>query len=293
MTSLVDTLNMLKGGNSREERLKKYIHLEFPALMKALRIIDNDYSAPRQRKGFNLVKRENKKNGFLYYVRYSYEGKMLPSKWNTHTRNREQAEQFARENRNRLVEQYLRKHDKRGFELFERFYEKDSEYLACEEKRNRPLSDTTRRNYHSVITKKFIPFMKERHIDCFEGVDIKRLSDFQDHYLASGIKPQTVNDYLKAVKRIFLYVVRKGLIEENPCKNLRSIPVHQQDKKERGCYEVDKLKGVFNRKWRDRRLYLLCLLIYTTGMRNGEISRIRMKDITSLDGCRFIDIKTR
>jgi site-specific recombinase XerD len=264
---------------------------EFPVLIKALRIIDADYRGPKRRKGFNLVRRENKKHGFLYYVRYSHEGKMLPSKWNTHTKNREAAEDFARDNRERLVEKYLREHNNQGFQIFERFYETHSEYLLCEEKRNRPLSDTTRRNYFSVITHKFLPFLKERGITCYEQVDVKTLSDFQDHYLAAGIKPQTVNDYLKSVKRIFSYLLRKGLIKENPCIFLRSIPVHQHDKKERGCYEIEKLEGVFNKRWPDQKLRLLCLLIYTTGMRNSEIARIRLKDIISLETCRFIDIK--
>jgi integrase len=293
MTNLVNTLNMLKNGDSQEnhEALKNYINREFPSLMKALQIIDSNYSKPKQRKGFNLVKRENKKNGFLFYVRYSHEGKMLPSKWNTHTKIREEAERFARDNRDRLVDRYLREHNKRGFELFERFYEKDSKFLACEEKRNRPLSDTTRRNYHSVITERFVPFMKSRHIKCYENAGVKEISDFQDYYLAEGIKPQTVNDYLKAVRRIYTYLIRKGHINENPCLNLRNIPVSQRDKKERGCYELKKIKGVFEKKWSDRKLYLLCLLIYTTGMRNCEIGKIRMKDIINIEGCRFVDIK--
>lgn len=293
MTSLVDTLNILKSGNlpGDYEALKNYINREFPTLMKALRLIDADYSEPKRRKGFNLMKRENKKRGFLYYVRYSHGGKMLPSKWNTHTNILEEAEQFARDNRDRLVERYLQEHDKRGFELFEQFYEKNSKFLACEEKQNRPLSETTRRNYHSIITERFIPFMKSRRINSYKGIDVKMISDFQDHYLAKGIKPQTVNDYLKAVRRIYTYLIRKGHISENPCLNLKNIPVSQRDKKERGCYELEKIKGVFEKRWPDRKLYLLCLLIYTTGMRNGEIGKIRMKDIIIMNGCRFIDIK--
>jgi integrase len=294
MTSLIDALAAVRNGRQEQEeyaKLRSYIKQEFPAVMKALRIIDTDYTEPKRRKGFNLVQRENKKCGFKYYVRYSHNGKTLPSKWNTHTNILEEAERFALENRERLVERYLQAHGSRGFEAFEKFYEKHSEYLACEEKRNRPLSDTTRRNYYSVITTKFIPFLKGRHINCYGQINVRALGDFQDHYLAAGIKPQTVNDYLKAVKRVFLYLVRKGLIKENPCINLRSIPVHRHDKKERGCYELERMEGVFNKKWPDQKFCLLCLLIYTTGMRNSEISRIRMKDITSLDGCRFIDIK--
>jgi integrase len=289
--TLIDTINFIRTGIRPEDEIKAYMAREFPTLMRALRIIDTEYSEPKRRKGFNLVKRENKKHGFLYYVRYSHEGKMIPSKWNTRTKNREEAEQFARENRDRLVGRYLREHDSQGFQIFEKFYEADSEYLACEEKRNRSLSDTTRRNYFSVLTTKFLPFLKERGISCYEQVTVKTLSDFQDQYLAAGLRPQTVNDYLKSVKRVFSYLLRKGFIKENPCAHLKSIPVHRRDKKERGCYEIEKLEGVFNKRWPDQKRQLLCLLIYTTGMRNSEIARMRPKDIISLETCRFIDIK--
>jgi integrase len=293
MMNLADVLAGVKGADARQEliKLRSYFSLEFPDTMKALRVIDSGYREPKQRKGYNLVKRENRKTGFVYYVRYRHGGKMLPSKWNTHTNIHEEAEKFALANRERLVGRYLKEHDQRGFELFERFYKEGSEYLACEEKRNRPISESTRVNYHSVITRKFIPFMRGRRINCYERVDVRALGDFQDYYLARGIKPQTVNDYLKAVKRVFLYLARKGLVMENPCSNLRSIPVRQHDKELRGCYEVERLEGAFNKRWSDQRLYLLCLLIYTTGMRNCEIGRIRMRDIISLEGCRFIDIK--
>jgi integrase len=294
MTSLVNTLALLRKNASEGEEyltLRAHISREFPEVMKALRVIDREYSEPKRGKGYNLVKRENKRRGFVYYVRYWHEGRMLPSKWNTYSNIKEEAERFAQENRDRLIGKYLREHGKDGYEVFEHFYEGHSEYLACEEKRNRPLSETSRKNYHSVITGKFIPFMKERHINCYERVDVKALSEFQDHYLAKGIKPQTVNDYLKAVKRVYLYLTRKGLIRENPCVNLRSIPVHERDKEERGCYELERMKGVFDKRWGDQKLYLLCLLIYTTGMRNGEIVRLRMEDVVNFEGSRFIDIK--
>jgi integrase len=54
---------------------------------------------------------------------------------------------------------------------------------------------------------------------------------------------------------------------------------------------VDKLKGVFNRRWKEPLPYLLSLLIYTTGMRDIEIKRMRKEDIALINGCRFIRVK--
>jgi site-specific recombinase XerD len=291
MTSLIAMLNEVKHQEQDTQRLRAYIVSEFPNTVKALRLIDIDYRTPKRRKGFNLVKRENKRQGFIYYVRYSHEGKMLPTKWNTHTNNLAEAERFALENKERLVSGYLRRRDTKMYEILGRFYESGSEYLACEEKRNRPISETTQRNYHSVINQKLVPFLKERKKTGFEQIDVQTLSDFQDKSLAEGKNPQTVNDYLKAVRRVFHYLVRKGIINENPCINLTNIPVHDEDKMVRGCYELGRLKGVFTKRWRDPVSYLLCLIIYTTGMRNEEIENIRMKDIITMEGCHFVDIK--
>ena len=58
----------------------------------------------------------------------------------------------------------------------------------------------------------------------------------------------------------------------------------------RGCHEIKTINGVFNQKWRDETSYLLCLLIYTTGMRNSEIEKIRPCDIIKIKGCDFFDV---
>jgi site-specific recombinase XerD len=117
------------------------------------------------------------------------------------------------------------------------------------------------------------------------------LGNFQDSLLAENIRPQTVNDNMKAVRRIFKYLARKGLVKTNPCRETDAIAVRQSDRVARGCYEIDRLKGVFACEWEDEVSYLLCLLIYTTGMRNSEISRLRADDIITENGCYFIDIK--
>jgi integrase len=291
MMSMEQAVSLVKTQKQDYELLRLLFCAEFPTAMKALQIIDHECSEPRVRKGYNLVKRENKKYGHIYYVRYYHDGRMLPSKWNTHTDRIDDAEKFALENRERLIETYLKMHDSKTYELLEDFFQKGSPYLGCEERRNRPLCENTRANYCSVMNKKFIPYLKEKSICAYEEISLQALHDFQDGLLADGMKPQSVNDKLKAVKRVFAYLERKGMIKANPCRELRSITVHQGDREDRGCYDLEKLNGAFGRAWADRKSHLLCLIIYTTGMRNSEIRRIRMQDIIKMEGCRFINIR--
>ena len=272
-------------------RLRARIESEYPLVARALRLVDARNGERRRGRGYNLVKRENKTAGFTYYVRYWHEGKMLPSKWNTGTNAREEAERFAAENRERLVAGYLRARGTKMYGVLEGFYREGSGYFAGEAARSRPLSEETRRHYHLVIVKRFAPYLKENRIHGFEEITARTLEGFQDLLLARGLRPQTANDSLKAVKRVFACLARRGLVKENPCAGLKALTVKRGDLEARGCYEAGGIRGVFEKKWRNETARLLCMLIYTTGMRNSEIERIRPGDITSIRGCHFIDIR--
>jgi integrase len=117
------------------------------------------------------------------------------------------------------------------------------------------------------------------------------LAALQDELLATGNKPQTVNDHLSGVKLLFAHLLRKSITESNPFKELEPLVVREEDVKLTGCYEVDKIKGVFNKAWKNETSYLLCLLAYTTGMREIEMMNLRASDIIQIGGYRFIDIK--
>ncbi|MDR1218806.1 MAG: hypothetical protein LBK73_04265 [Treponema sp.] len=79
-----------------------------PELFAALQAMDVKVAArsdaQKNPKRYSLAKRPNKKCGFLYYVRYVDNGKLVPSKWNTHTNILHDAEEFARANRARTAD---------------------------------------------------------------------------------------------------------------------------------------------------------------------------------------------
>jgi len=289
MTRLAEVVSQVKKQQQEDiNSIKVLVAGQYPNTIIALNMIDREYSLPKRRKGFSLVKIESKKHGFLWYVRFSHNGKMLPSKWNTHTNDPEEAAEFARKNKTRLVEGYLQKKDQRMYSMLESFYEKKQETDDIYSIR---ISERARRDYQSIITKKFIPFLKNEKITCFEQLTAILLNKFQDHLLANKIKPQTVNNNVNAVRKVLASLTRKGIIQDNPGTRIKSIPVKHEDKKARGCYELNKLNGVFNKKWKDDNSMLLCLLIYTTGMRNIEIERMKFEDIDNIEGCYFIHIK--
>ena len=268
--------------------MRLFMAARYPNTLAALKEIELERTKPKRRKGFSLIKRESKKHGVRYYVRYSHNGKMLPTKWNTHTDNEAVAEQYAVENKIRLVERYLGRKDGKMYSLLEGFYTSNPETLAY----TRNVSEKRRRYNHSVIRDHFLPFLKNAKITNFEQITKMKICDFQDYLLSTGLKPQTINNKLMAIKNIFAYAARKGMIDNDLGEQIKGVPVHNGDRSIRGCYELEKLKDVFYKNWKEELYYLLNLLIYTTGMRNSEILRIKPEDFILINGCRFIQVNS-
>jgi len=283
MSRLAEAVAGIRGQRQQEiTSMRVFINDNFPDVVKALRSVDRENTQPKRRKGFNLVKRESKKHGFLYYARFSHNGKMLPTKFNTYTNSLAEAEQFARENKARLVEGYLARQDGRMFAVLEEFYTNGQ---------NLCLSERLRGEYNSMIRNKFIPFLKREKIASFDQITRITLVKYQDSLQSAGLKAQTVNNNMKPVKKILASLARKGTIADNPGDKIREIKVSDKDRKKRGCYDLERVQGVFNKRWKDEESFLLCLLIYTTGMRNSEIKQVSLNSIQAMDGCRFISVK--
>jgi len=306
MITLQNAVDVISGKQQEQMLyLRSIIANKFPIILSALRLVDHEYTAVKRHKGYNLVKRDSKKLGFVYYVRYWHKGSMLSSKWCTHTNIYEEACKFAEENRERLISRYLTKTGGDAVRFFKEFYDLKNAVYQSETIRNGEISEKRRKRYKSMIENKFIPFLKARKISAFEEITTSVLDDFQDIQLAEGarrntskegdktksMKAQSVNDDMLAVRKVFKYMIRKGMVKNNPFQNLLPVPERQEDKKTHGCYELDLMRGIFEKRWKDKKSYLLNLIIYTTDMRNSEIKSFSKSDIISILGVQFIDLK--
>jgi len=272
---------------------RSYLRNMFPDVVMAVQAIDHENMRKKRRVGFNLVGRESKKYGIIYYARFSYKGKTLPTKFNTHTDDIGLAEKWAIKNKERMIAMYLAKKNGQMYKYLEGFYKDENICLEIN------LSERDRKDKENVINNKFIPFLRREKITTFEQIQLSTLIKLQNELLSGDIKrkktvkPQTVNGYMKAIKSLFQYLMRKNIISENPAERLIGLPVvNKRDRKKRGCYDLDNIKNVFCKRWKDELSYLLCAIVYTTGMRNSEIKRIRIEDIQIINGCRFINVKT-
>jgi site-specific recombinase XerD len=299
----VDAMSKWIANNSivEEETYLKKLQSEWreksPEIFSALQEMDIKVvvhsDAQKNPKRYNLVKVPSKKYGFLFYVRYIDNGKLIPSKWNTHTNILQEAEQFAIENREQLLSAYRIKHIPQGemYSFFSGYYAAGSSYLEKDKNRNRKLCEKTRSVYFHFMTKKFIPYLQENNIETLAKIEPPVIANFQDYLLACGNRPQTINRYLSSINIVFNRLLIDGKIKENPLDRVKSLKMGAKSVQVRGCHHVDKMKGIFKSQWNDTLSYLLCLTIYSTGMRNSEIEKIKVNDLIELDGVHFADVK--
>ena len=298
----MDIVNWLDAGpqlvihnNTIIKTYKDKFEKKYPQALAKLREFDRQFIPPRRGKGYSLTKVRSKKLGYIYHVRFIVNGKLLPTWRSTHTNDKTAAEAFAVQNRDKVIHEYLNrsktpKKTIHMYAVFRKFYEQDSVYLKKLEQRGRIICDNTRRAYHCVMLNKWLPFLRKEGIKQFNELSTPLMARFQDYLLDKNIKPQSVNHYVNYVNCVFDYLVTIGLLQVNPCATLSAIKVGEEQRKVTGCYEVNKLKNVFYKRWKNELSYYLNLLIYTTNMRNSEIAHIQPKDIITINNIHFLDI---
>jgi site-specific recombinase XerD len=281
--------------NQEVERFSRRIEDKFSRELINLRKYDKQFLSSRRAKGYSLSIIKNKKLGLVYYVRYIENSKLVPSRWSTHTNNEEAAVHFAIKNRERLLSTYRQRKGKSKssdslYTIMKKYYAENSPYLKNDMLRGRIITEQTRQTYYSSILNHWVPFLRRRRIRTLDEIDTPLLARYQDYCLDKGNKPQTVNYYVSFVNNIFEYLLLRGRIRVNPCNNLIPLRVNEEAYAARGCYNLSEVQGVFNKPWKHHLSYLLCLIIYTTGMRNSEIDRIQVRDLKQISECWFIDI---
>jgi hypothetical protein len=163
--------------------LKTSVQKQFPDALETLKKIDSQYTV-RQKKGFSLTKVKNKEFGFLYYVRYIKDGKLIHSRWTTGTNNLEQAEQFARENRERLLTNYYKQKlvEYNLYTVLETYYQDDSLYHKRDGQRGRKLGKKALSIHRNFIKKVAIPFCGKTALNGLKTLPPRLLLNYRTAY---------------------------------------------------------------------------------------------------------------
>jgi integrase len=190
----------------------------------------------------------------------------------------------------RILSRYFRSpEDKELYSVLDNYYTKTSPYLAIDAARGRKISETSRQILHGFIVNTFIPFLRNNRIKEFEQIKPVVIGRFQNYLLLEkGLLPQSINRQISGIKAIFNHMFMAGIIEQNIMKDI--VPLRTLNNKIRGCYSVENLAGIFKEQWEDKKSYLFCSLIYSSGLRNSELQQLRVNDIILKGEIHFLNI---
>jgi integrase len=271
---------------------RQYLSL-YPEAVRTLLDLDKQITPPRQAKYYYLSKVPSRKLGFVYYVRYLENGRLVPSRWSARTNNYELAKKFAEDNRDRILSAY---HARRSIQenfygVIERYYEEDSQYLKDDLLMGRTLCEHNRKRALRDAKDDFAPFLKRNNVQGFSGATPAILVKYQKYLRSKGLSPKTVNQRMGTLSAMFNQFVLLELVPANPFREVKRLKVTEDTVNARGCHDIEKTLGVFDEPWADQTDFLLCLLIYSTGLRNSELRRATVGDVFLRDGLRFLSIK--
>jgi integrase len=266
------------------EEIENLCPFEFSILKQFNEKMLSETETEKSAKNFYLSKQKSKKTGYVYIVRYrDNEGVILKSHWSTGTNIHSKALDFAINNRENILQDYYAKNEADNLykTLSEYYNENGSEAYNLDVKRGdrKTLCERNRRQYHAFINKVFIPFMKneqgKRSLAEIETTDIIAL---QNKFLSDGIKGQSINKKLSGVKMVYNHFITNGKIKYTPFIGNINLA---GEALATGVYELEELKSVFQKPWKDDLSYLLNLVIHSCGLRNDEISNLLVSDITN------------
>jgi excisionase family DNA binding protein len=137
------------GQESYIDALRGQFKSLFPDTLSKLKSVDTRFAPRRRRKGYSLSKVPNKQYDFLYYVRYIENGKLIPSRWNTHTKDIKAAESFAQDNRDRIIAAYKNRKEAKDklYAILGDYYGLNSPYLERDKQRGRHIVEENRQKY--------------------------------------------------------------------------------------------------------------------------------------------------
>ena len=169
---------------------------------------------------------------------------------------------------------WIRSDESRGFIAFEECLGKYLEYV---ERMDRAK---TRASYRSRVNI-LLEFVKSRvlPIQYVYQFDESFCNDFIDWiYLDRESSPRTRNNYRGWLYGLAEFFLQRKYIKENPVERIKIMPEHDKYRKDLSPAMLKQMMKYL--KENDKKFYLACLMQYYTLIRPGELSHLKIKDIS-------------
>ncbi|EOC99281.1 Tyrosine recombinase XerC [Caldisalinibacter kiritimatiensis] len=150
-------------------------------------------------------------------------------------------------------------------------------------------SNKTRNTIEAYVCaiKDFKNFMINATIDGFVPNEVIELDvrQYKGHLLTvKKQSPQTINQKLSSIVLFFEFLIARGLIKNNPAKNVKKVKVQNNNKAPKVLEknELYRLRREFY-KSKDNKVIMIFELLYNTGIRVSELCNIELDDLKITD----------
>jgi integrase len=250
--------------------------------------------------GFNLTRHEKK--GRIYFeVRYKEGNTWINTRSRINTSDIKAALNTAIKEKDNFIERYYARKTERAnnfdktdlYRMLNNYYTPDSVYLQRDNNDNRPsLSPLKIRNLRNITKKHLIPFLQSKKIRTINSITKTIYSDYKIYLQNKNFSAGYINTVLSSFNRILLHNERYEHISKLPYSKGMGRVVKSKEEEERvkgNCLPFNKMRGIarlcynmsrrYKSVFKSKEILLLFSLGLTTGLRDKEISNIKIKDI--------------
>lgn len=161
----------------------------------------------------------------------------------------------------------------------EKILNKFIEYL--ENQKN--YSKNTIKSYRKDI-KQFINFLKEEKIDDFENVSYDEFVKFIGKLKLNNFKEKSIGRKVASIKSFYKFLLSRKYIKKNPALLIKSPKIPEKLPSFLTYNEILKILEIPDRNsWQFLRDKAIIELLYSTGIRVGEIANLKIEDINFVD----------
>jgi integrase/recombinase XerD len=119
-----------------------------------------------------------------------------------------------------------------------------------------------------------------RQMVLYFAQDHPRFPNLPPKQRGTGLAPNTINGYIRALKSLCSYLVEEGLLEKNPVMKIRQLKVAKDAGTTLTQQELQALLGTSTGPtFTERRNRAFLLLLADTGIRISEVLRLTLRDI--------------
>jgi len=144
-------------------------------------------------------------------------------------------------------------------------------------------SHNTVKSYREDIIQ-FIKFIRKKKIKDLGKVDYNILTDFLSFLHQNGYSPKSISRKIASLKSFFNFLYQKRMIKANPVLLLHSPKVPQRLPDFLTVAEILKiLDSVKGENWLSLRDRAILEILYSTGIRVGELVNLKVQDINFVE----------